>query len=74
MSNYRAAAYHPDEGVVRVAEHLDDYFAQHLYGVRFDKGGKVYRPQETVIPTDMVFVPRHWLNVPPEKTKAGETE
>lgn len=55
MSNYSKAAYHPEEKVVRAAIWLDDHFGRHQYGVRFDPGGKVYRPREVEIPLSVVF-------------------
>jgi hypothetical protein len=35
MSNYQAPAYHPCTGQVELASWLDDYYGEHLYGVKF---------------------------------------
>jgi hypothetical protein len=56
MSNFIKSAYHPKERVVRAAHYLDDYFGKHEYGVRFEGDDHVYRPEETDIPLDVVFV------------------
>ncbi len=58
MSNYRQAAYDPESQTVRTAWWMDDWFGKHQYGVRFDDGGKVYKPAEVEIPLDVVFVPK----------------
>ena len=57
MSNFARAAYHPKEKVVRAAIWIDDHFGRHEYGVSFDGDQHVYRPEETSIPLDVVFVP-----------------
>ena len=41
LSNYSKATRHPNTGKWEDAEYLDDYFAHHVYGVRFSDG-KVY--------------------------------
>ncbi len=58
MSNFTRAAYHPKEKVVRAASYLDDYFGPHQYGVQFSGDPNVYKPKETDIPLDVVFVPK----------------
>lgn len=58
MSNFVRAAYHPKEKVVRAASYLDDHFGPHEYGVRFSGDTHVYRPRETDIPLDIVFIPK----------------
>ena len=58
MSNYTRSAYHPKEKVVRAAIWLDDHFGPHQYGVSFQGDEHVYKPQETEIPLDVVFVPK----------------
>lgn len=57
MSNFLRAAYHPKEKVVRRAYWLDDHFGPHEYGVSFPDDPHVYKPEETEIPLDVVFVP-----------------
>lgn len=57
MSNFTRAAYHPKEKVVRAAIWIDDYFGKHEYGVSFPGDSHVYRPEETDIPLNVVFVP-----------------
>lgn len=64
MSNFTRPSYHPKEKVVRAATWLDDYFGPHQYGVRFPGDDHVYMPEETDIPSDVVFVPQ-------EKKDAG---
>ncbi len=56
MSSYRAAAYDPKRGTIRTASWLDDYFGRHLYGVRFDDDGPVWRQHDVDIPLDVEFV------------------
>jgi len=58
MSNFTRAAYHPKEKVIRAAMYVDDYFGHHEYGVRFPGDAHVYRPHETDIPLDVLFVPK----------------
>lgn len=58
MSNFTRSAYHPKEKVIRAANWLDDHFGKHHYGVSFPGDPHVYRPDETQIPLDVVFVPR----------------
>ena len=58
MSNFTRAAYHPKERVVRAAAYLDDHFGHHEYGVQFPGDAHVYKPDETAIPLDVVFVPK----------------
>ena len=58
MSNFTKPAYHPKEKVVRAANYMDDHFGHHQYGVRFPGDEHVYRPAETDIPLDVVFVPK----------------
>jgi len=41
VSNYSKATRHPNTGRWEDAEWLDDYFAPHVYGVKFSDG-KVY--------------------------------
>ena len=58
MSNFTRAAYHPKEKVVRAALYLDDHFGPHKYGVSFSGDPHVYRPSETEVPLNVVFVPK----------------
>lgn len=58
MSNFVRAAYHPKEKVVRAATYLDNHFGHYEYGVSFSGDPHVYKPDETEIPLDMVFVPK----------------
>lgn len=58
MSNYIKPAYHPVEKVVRVAHFLDNHFGHHQYGVQFPGDTHVFKPAETDIPLDVVFVPK----------------
>lgn len=58
MSNFTQAAYHPREKVVRAATFIDNYFGQHQYGVQFSGDAHVYKARETLIPLDVVFVPK----------------
>ena len=58
MSNFTSAAYNPKERVVRAANYLDDHFGQHNYGVSFPGDPHVYKPEETDIPLDVVFIPK----------------
>lgn len=46
MSNFIRPAFDPVAGVVRDATWIDDYFGPHQYGVQFDAGGPVYRPDQ----------------------------
>lgn len=38
MSNFTRKAINPKTGKEEIAEFLDDYFGQHLYGVKFSDG------------------------------------
>jgi hypothetical protein len=58
MSNFTRVAWNPKERVARAADHLDDYFGRHQYGVRFEGDSQIYRPDEVEIPIDLVLVPR----------------
>jgi hypothetical protein len=58
MSNYTRISWHPTERVARAAEHLDNYFGAHQYGVRFSGDSRIYRPNEVEIPLDLVLVPK----------------
>jgi hypothetical protein len=57
MSSYVAPTYHPHEKRVRDAWWLDDYFGKHRYGVRFDDGGHVFRPEEVKPPVEREVKP-----------------
>lgn len=46
MSSYYDDAFHPEEGIVRRAFWIDDFFGPHQYGIRFDDNGPVFRPSE----------------------------
>lgn len=58
MSNFTRVAWNPKERVARAAMWMDDYFGKHQYGVMFNGDEKVYRPEEVVIPLDLVLVPK----------------
>ena len=58
MSNFDQVAWNPTERVARAAHWCDDYFGRHQYGVLFDGDEKAYRPDEVVIPLDLVLVPK----------------
>jgi hypothetical protein len=47
MSSYQQITRHPQTGKYEVAFWIDDYFAHHAYGVKFESDGKVY-PVEQV--------------------------
>lgn len=48
MSNYQTKAKHPETGVEHDVTMLDDYFGQHIYGVRFPDGS-IFR-EDVVFP------------------------
>lgn len=58
MSNYRAAAYHPEKKMIYTATWLDHYFGYHRYGVWFpdDPEDKVFLPSEVNIPLDTYWI------------------
>lgn len=62
MSNYIRVSWHPTERVARAAQHLDNHFSPHQYGVRFEGDDHVYRPHEVEIPLDLVLVPENRFN------------
>ena len=43
MSNYQLPTKHPITGKWEVADWLDDYFNNFIYGVRFPSDDKIYR-------------------------------
>lgn len=47
MSTYNKITRHPQTGKWELAQWIDDYFGDHVYGVKFDSNGKVY-PAEIV--------------------------
>lgn len=47
MSNYTRITRHPNTGEYEIAEYKDDYFGNHLYGVKFPSDKIVY-PLEQV--------------------------
>lgn len=49
MSNFIQPAFDPVAGIVRDATWIDDYFGPHKYGVQFDAGGPVYRPDQAEV-------------------------
>lgn len=49
MSNFIQPAFDPAAGIVRDATWIDDYFGPHQYGVQFDAGGPVYRPDQAEV-------------------------
>ena len=54
MSNHYDDAYDPVSKTVRKAWWLDNYFGKHRYGVQFDEGGPIYRPEEVAVPEHMI--------------------
>lgn len=46
MSNFKSKAFNPKTKRVEEAEFIDDYFGQHLYGVRFVGSEKVWREDD----------------------------
>lgn len=53
MSNHYDDAYDPVSKTVRKACWMDGYFGKHRYGVQFDEGGPVYRPEEVAVPAPL---------------------
>lgn len=52
MSNYKGLARHPKTDTLEVAEWLDDYFARHVYGVRFSDGN-IYSAYAVTHPSEV---------------------